>query len=62
MGDASGIGPEVLLSGRRGDELRHDVVVYGDMAAIEHYNRLLGYGVQWRGDRRAARVRAGFAE
>ena len=45
MGDASGIGPEVLLKAFRNGELRHSVVAYGDLAALEFYNQRLGYGV-----------------
>ena len=48
MGDGSGIGPEVLLKAFRAAELRHPVVVYGDMAALEYYNERLGYGVPLR--------------
>jgi 4-hydroxythreonine-4-phosphate dehydrogenase len=48
LGDASGIGPEVLLKAYRDGALRHPVVVYGDLAVLEHYDRLLGYGVPLR--------------
>jgi 4-hydroxythreonine-4-phosphate dehydrogenase len=48
MGDASGIGPEVLLKAFRAGELRHPVVVYGDLAALEYYNARLGFGVALR--------------
>ena len=48
MGDASGIGPEVLLAAHCGGQLGLPLVAYGDMAALEHYNRLLGYNVLLR--------------
>lgn len=41
MGDASGVGPEILLNAYRKGELRHPVLVYGDLAVLEHANRLL---------------------
>jgi 4-hydroxythreonine-4-phosphate dehydrogenase len=45
MGDASGIGPEVALNAFRKGELRHDVVVFGDLAVLEYCNERLGYRV-----------------
>lgn len=45
LGDASGIGPEVLLKAYREGQIRHPAVVYGDLGALSYYNRLLGYGV-----------------
>jgi len=45
MGDASGIGPEIVLKAWSRGELRHLVVVYGDLAILEHSNERLGYGV-----------------
>jgi len=48
MGDASGVGPEILLKAFRNGELRHPVVVYGDWQALDYCNRLLGYGAALR--------------
>ncbi len=48
MGDSSGVGPELVLKAFRGGELRHPVVVFGDLAILEHCNRLLGFGVGLR--------------
>lgn len=48
MGDASGIGPEVLLKAFRNGELRRPFVAYADLAALEFYNERLGYGVPLR--------------
>jgi 4-hydroxythreonine-4-phosphate dehydrogenase len=48
MGDASGIGPEVLLKAFQAGDLRHPIVVYGDISALEFYNDRLGYGVIFR--------------
>jgi 4-hydroxythreonine-4-phosphate dehydrogenase len=45
LGDASGIGPEVLLKAYREGQIRHHVLIYGDAGAVSFYNRLLGYGV-----------------
>jgi 4-hydroxythreonine-4-phosphate dehydrogenase len=46
MGDSSGVGPEILLKSYRDGELRHPVVVYGDLGALAYYNDRLGYGVE----------------
>jgi 4-hydroxythreonine-4-phosphate dehydrogenase len=48
QGDSSGVGPEILLRAYRRGELRHSVVVYGDLAILEECNRRLGYGVPLR--------------
>lgn len=45
VGDASGIGPEILLKAHKEGAIRHPVVVYGDIAALQFYNRLLKYDV-----------------
>jgi len=45
VGDSSGIGPEVLLKAWKAGELRHPVVAYGDLSALEFYNDRLGLGV-----------------
>ena len=45
MGDSSGVGPEILLKAFAGGELKYAVVAYGDLEALEYYNRKLGYGV-----------------
>ncbi len=48
LGDASGVGAEILLKSWRDGELRHALVVFGDMGALDYYNDLLGYGVALR--------------
>jgi 4-phospho-D-threonate 3-dehydrogenase / 4-phospho-D-erythronate 3-dehydrogenase len=48
LGDASGIGPEVLLKAYRDDAIAHPVVVFGDIEALSYYDELLGYGVELR--------------
>jgi 4-hydroxythreonine-4-phosphate dehydrogenase len=48
MGDASGVGPEILLKAFRDGQIAHPVVVYGDISALEFYNRKLGLGVALR--------------
>jgi 4-phospho-D-threonate 3-dehydrogenase / 4-phospho-D-erythronate 3-dehydrogenase len=45
MGDASGVGPEIVLNAFRKKELLADVVVFGDFAVLEYCNHLLGYDV-----------------
>jgi 4-hydroxythreonine-4-phosphate dehydrogenase len=47
-GDSSGIGPEILLKSHLQAEFRYPVVAYGDLAALTHYNSLLGLGVALR--------------
>src|SRR5229473_7577988 len=49
MGDASGVGPEILLKAFANGALRWPFVAYGDMAALQLYNERLGYGVALRG-------------
>jgi 4-hydroxythreonine-4-phosphate dehydrogenase len=44
-GDASGIGPEVLLKSYREGRLPVPIVVYGDLSILAHYNDLLKLGV-----------------
>jgi 4-phospho-D-threonate 3-dehydrogenase / 4-phospho-D-erythronate 3-dehydrogenase len=45
MGDASGIGPELILKACRGGELEQDYLVIGDLSILDYANRLLGYHV-----------------
>ncbi len=47
-GDSCGIGPEVLLKAWSRGEIKHPVVVYGDLDILEYYNNLLKYGVPLR--------------
>ena len=49
MGDAAGVGPEILLRAFRAGELRREVVVFGDLAVLELCNRRLNLGVALRG-------------
>jgi len=48
MGDASGVGPEILLKAYAAGELRYPVVAFGDLEVLERCNRELGYGVKLR--------------
>lgn len=48
MGDASGVGPEILLEAFRDGELPRDFVAYGDLSALQFYNGKLAYGVPLR--------------
>jgi 4-hydroxythreonine-4-phosphate dehydrogenase len=47
MGDASGIGPEIVLRRWSEGTLGDDVVVYGDAAILRHGAGLLGLDVDW---------------
>ena len=60
MGDASGVGPEIVLRRFAAGGLGDDVVVYGDAAILRHGAELLGLDVEidvidrprrWRSDR-----------
>jgi 4-hydroxythreonine-4-phosphate dehydrogenase len=59
LGDASGIGPEVLLKAFREGRITHPVVVYGDLAVLSFYNARLGYGVPLRSIQQAAESQPG---
>ena len=48
MGDASGVGPEILLKAFANGTLRWPFVAYGDLAVLQLYNERLGYGVALR--------------
>jgi 4-hydroxythreonine-4-phosphate dehydrogenase len=48
QGDASGVGPEIVLKAYQEGELGQRVVVYGDMGALDYYNARLGYEVPLR--------------
>ena len=45
MGDASGVGPEILLKAFANGELTWPFVAFGDLEALRFYNQKLGYGV-----------------
>jgi 4-hydroxythreonine-4-phosphate dehydrogenase len=46
MGDSSGVGPEILLKAFNDGEIRNPCVAYGDVVALQYFNRLLGYDVR----------------
>ncbi len=48
IGDANGVGPEILLKAAHAGELRFPFVAFGDLAVLERVNRELGYGVPLR--------------
>lgn len=48
MGDASGVGPEIVLKAYANGELRHPVVVFGDLAILEKAASMLGLNVDLR--------------
>jgi 4-phospho-D-threonate 3-dehydrogenase / 4-phospho-D-erythronate 3-dehydrogenase len=45
MGDANGVGPEIILNAFRQNMLRQPFVVYGDMEILHLCNRVLGFDV-----------------
>ena len=59
MGDASGVGPEILLKAYAAGELRYPVVAFGDLEVLERCNRDLGYGVNLRAVKSPAQWREG---
>lgn len=59
MGDASGVGPEILLKAYAAGELRYPVVAFGDLEVLERCNRDLGYGVNLRAVNSPAEWREG---
>ena len=50
MGDASGVGPEIVLRSWAAGELVGDIVVYGDAAILRHGAELLRLDVEIRND------------
>ncbi len=46
MGDASGVGPEILLKAFASGELPRPFIAYGDLEALRFYNERLGYRVR----------------
>jgi 4-hydroxythreonine-4-phosphate dehydrogenase len=60
MGDAGGVGPEILLRAFRAGQIRCPLIVFGDLAILEHCNRLLACGVPLRKAAGAADCREGF--
>jgi 4-hydroxythreonine-4-phosphate dehydrogenase len=48
MGDASGVGPEIVLRRWVEGDLGDDVVVYGDASILRHGADLLGLDIDWR--------------
>ncbi len=59
MGDASGIGPEILLKAFANNQLLWPFVAYGDLEALRFYNERLGYGVELRAVDSPAQYRPG---
>ncbi len=45
MGDASGVGPEIVLKAWRDGQICRPTIVFGDLAVLDLCNRRLGYGV-----------------
>ena len=60
VGDASGVGPEILLKAWRGRELEPSIVVFGDLDILEYCNDRLGYAVRFHKAQGPADIRQGF--
>ena len=43
MGDAAGVGPEIILHAYRNGEINYPVMVFGDLAVLAYCNDLLGW-------------------
>lgn len=48
MGDSSGVGPEIVLDAFRKQEIKHSVVVFGDLSVLEYCKEKLRYDVPLR--------------
>ncbi len=59
QGDSSGIGPEVLLKACHKNELRHPVVVFGDLQVLEYYRELLKFELNFHPVRKPADYQEG---
>src|SRR5258708_4222102 len=59
QGDASGVGPEILLKAYANREIGSPFVAYGDLAALQFYNERLGYGVALRSVQRPEQYEPG---
>ena len=59
IGDASGVGPEILLKAFANGELAWPFIAYGDMEALRFYNDRLGYVVTLREVQRPAEYKPG---
>lgn len=59
VGDASGIGPEILLKAFVENRLPQPPAVFGDIEVLDFYNRRLAYGVPLRAVAHPSEVTAG---
>ncbi|BDC51773.1 4-hydroxythreonine-4-phosphate dehydrogenase [Bryobacterales bacterium F-183] len=59
VGDASGIGPEILLKAFLEGRLPQAPAVFGDLSALDYYNRTLAYNVPLRAIAAPAEVQPG---
>lgn len=60
MGDASGIGPELILGAYKQKQIEKDFVVIGDYEILDYCNRLLDYQVPLRKIKDIHQVQEGF--
>lgn len=58
-GDASGVGPEILLKAFHDGDLPWPFIAYGDLEALRFYNDRLGYGVNLNATGDSLRCEAG---
>ena len=59
IGDASGVGPEILLKAFANGEIPGQFVAYGDLEALRFYNDRLGYKVSLREIQKPSQYQAG---
>jgi 4-phospho-D-threonate 3-dehydrogenase / 4-phospho-D-erythronate 3-dehydrogenase len=59
MGDASGVGPEILLKAFTNGELARPFIAYGDLEALRFYNERLGYRVRLQAIESAEHIEPG---
>ncbi len=60
MGDANGIGPELMLKAYRNEEIQKDFIFIGDYEILNFCNELLNYGVPLRKTGDVISVKEGF--
>ncbi|MBZ4645923.1 MAG: 4-phospho-D-threonate 3-dehydrogenase / 4-phospho-D-erythronate 3-dehydrogenase [Petroclostridium sp.] len=60
MGDASGVGPELILGAYKQKAIQKDFIVIGDYEVLEYCNELLNYGVPLRRIADVTEVQEGY--
>ena len=60
VGDASGVGPEILLKAWSSGELEPPIVIFGDLDILQYCNERLAHGVRFHRASGPADIRQGF--